>query len=781
MKVPAKPSEPKRSRRTARSAPGSLPRVPRTFDMQAESRRLLEEVLQPWLVTRWEQNDFGVDAAVEVTDPVSGTGDREATGRLFGVQLKATDSDDKPTSLVVTTGHLQYWLRHTLPILLVSAHLPSRTLRARWIDAALRVELRARTPALWSQDTVGIPLTLTLDARSLSLIEPVVRAFKPKERMLSPGRFFGLRERVLAMATELDAVAAASGVQSATLAVQGARARMRSSAYLVAIAGPQRVGKSTMVNALLGVSVSPVADYPTTAVPLLFDAGDVAVAEVTFADGRVVRVGATSEAIRPFAAQQENDANAKAVRLVRVTLPNDVLANGIALLDTPGLHDASEAVREVTARALHDADAVLYVLDASLGAKFKLGRAEIEDLQALHRAKDRLIVVLNQADGLDVAQRVPLLAYVESQLRRYGIWEHLPVEPVFVSAQAAWTARSHNDLAPAEFAALEDQIWGHLLRTRATGMHRLVQAVDELREGADIVAGMLSSRAREGADAGQIDAVRRVCANTRGQVLSMMREWRDGHDGGLQAFLVRRKALWLEQLEVELQESQTLESLPKSAVLATRLRDEVGQDGNDAVTWLRSEADTIATAVGLEVRRALRDSRGHLGIPADTALVIPLPRLLPPVDMSLPEAGFGAFSGLVGFLINPAVGIATTLLGWIMGHDYAVKERRRKAVVAIRRVYAQAQSEPYQHLGRQASERVRAITDAVVTQATGRLDTFINDADQRMQRLGRPLSTHEITALASLVERSKGVRGDLVAVQREVLGLVAVDEQGAVT
>lgn len=60
------------------------------------------------------------------------------------------------------------------------------------------------------------------------------------------------------------------------------------------------------MDALLGVEISPVADYPTTAVPILFD-----------------------------------------VRAVRVTLPNDMLARGVTLVDTPGLHDASPAVRDV--------------------------------------------------------------------------------------------------------------------------------------------------------------------------------------------------------------------------------------------------------------------------------------------------------------------------------------------------------------------------------------------------------------------------------------------------
>ena len=81
-----------------------------------------------------------------------------------------------------------------------------------------------------------------------------------------------------------------------------------------------------------------------------------------FADGRTLDENPTAEALAPFAAQQENDVNHKDVQIIRVALPNDLLSNGVSLLDTPGLHDASKVVRTVTERALRNADAVRYVL-----------------------------------------------------------------------------------------------------------------------------------------------------------------------------------------------------------------------------------------------------------------------------------------------------------------------------------------------------------------------------------------------------------------------------------
>lgn len=731
--------------------------------------------MAPWLVTRWEQNDFGVDAAIEITEPVSGTPDREATGRLFGVQLKATDDAVEPTTLSVTTGHLRYWLRHSLPMLLVSAHLPSRTLRGRWIDDALRLELRDRSPTFWTQDTVSVPMTMELGVSSQADIERVVARFKARERQLSPDSFFQLRDAVLNEAKVLRDTATESLVESAAETVRAVLGRMRATAYLVAITGPQRVGKSTLVNALLGIGISPVADYPTTAVPLLFDAGEAPRAEVAFADGRRIEEKATAEALRPFAAQQENEGNDKQVRLIRVTLPNDLLSNGVSLLDTPGLHDASEVVRDVTERALRDADAVLYVLDASLGPKFKLGRAEIEDLQALRGSKERLLVALNQADGLDAPGRDRLFEYVKSQLKKYGIWEQLPVEPMFVSAADAWAARAMGQPAPAEFATLEDEIWGHLLRNRATGMYRLVHATQQLLEAGELVSAMLSTRTRDGSEAEQIDGVRRACTDARSAIDATVRQWRQQRTSELSSFFSARRMHWLEQVQVRVGGVQRLEDLPKSDELIGLLREQMIMDGNEAFRWVKVAVGGLAADVEEKVRAALRESRGHLGIPPSLGVVVAPPQMLPPTNMALPEAQLGFFGGLLGFLVHPVVGAFTTLFGWLFGHDVAVRNRLRQARIEIPQRYNAAQRDHYPLLERQIRERVEAAASTVLMQAMAKLDTFITDATTRVERLGRPLTAQEVEALNSLSARSKEQRRRLLALQTQLAALVGVD------
>nr|WP_277924703.1 DUF4365 domain-containing protein [Microbacterium ureisolvens] len=73
-----------------------------------------------WLFRSQETSDFGIDAHVEITR------DEQATGELIALQIKGGPSAFKtPTEdgwyFPVTAKHADYWLNHSLPVLLVLA------------------------------------------------------------------------------------------------------------------------------------------------------------------------------------------------------------------------------------------------------------------------------------------------------------------------------------------------------------------------------------------------------------------------------------------------------------------------------------------------------------------------------------------------------------------------------------------------------------------------------------------------------------------------------------
>jgi hypothetical protein len=89
--------------------------LPDRAGVAAVSEKICEELR--WLF-REPSSDFGVDAQVEIAD------DDILTGKLLGLQIKSGESffKERTPNTIIYRGdkeHLQYWLNHKLPILIV--------------------------------------------------------------------------------------------------------------------------------------------------------------------------------------------------------------------------------------------------------------------------------------------------------------------------------------------------------------------------------------------------------------------------------------------------------------------------------------------------------------------------------------------------------------------------------------------------------------------------------------------------------------------------------------
>jgi len=106
-----------------------MPRRPRQHQLEDESRTAFRAALPPAWVFRDAVPDYGIDGAVEIFDATG-----KGTGRLFFVQLKATDEADSEAALSVRlpldTG--EYYRSLDIPVLIVRYLAATRTLYARW-------------------------------------------------------------------------------------------------------------------------------------------------------------------------------------------------------------------------------------------------------------------------------------------------------------------------------------------------------------------------------------------------------------------------------------------------------------------------------------------------------------------------------------------------------------------------------------------------------------------------------------------------------------------------
>jgi hypothetical protein len=178
-------------------------------------------------------------------------------------------------------------------------------------------------------------------------------------------------------------------------------ARVAEGLFYVACVGQFKRGKSTLINALIGVPLLPAGVIPVTAVITIVRYGDAIGARVFFEDGRSENVEPST--IAGYISEERNPENVKAVRAVEVAAPSELLASGMCLVDAPGLGSTFQQNTETTRAFLPHIDAALVVL----GADPPISGEEADVAEEIAREVPQMLFVLNKADRLgsgDVAQ-----------------------------------------------------------------------------------------------------------------------------------------------------------------------------------------------------------------------------------------------------------------------------------------------------------------------------------------------------------------------------------------
>jgi ribosome biogenesis GTPase A len=174
--------------------------------------------------------------------------------------------------------------------------------------------------------------------------------------------------------------------------------------FLMTLVGPFSAGKSSVINALLGEAVLKVGPIPTT--------DHIA----------ILRYGPTLQQTRTG-------------EISTVFYPAPIL-EGLSLVDTPGLESVFNRHDQMTFQFLHRADIVLLVMIATQ----VLTASNLEFMRNLREYGKRVIIVVNQVDVLDEADRVSVREFVAEQSRL-----HLGFEPIIWLVSAKQALKAYED------------------------------------------------------------------------------------------------------------------------------------------------------------------------------------------------------------------------------------------------------------------------------------------------------------------------------------------------
>ncbi|MGB7982129.1 MAG: dynamin family protein [Candidatus Nanopelagicales bacterium] len=144
--------------------------------------------------------------------------------------------------------------------------------------------------------------------------------------------------------------------------------RLTAEQIQVVFCGQFKVGKSTMINALLQRAVCPVDADVVTAVPTVVRYADQpeAVTYVRTEDGtRISEQHRPLDEIDLLVTEEADPSDPERDRVVEVGLPHRMLRSGLALVDTPGVGGLDSAHGFLTLSALRHARGVVFVTDAA--------------------------------------------------------------------------------------------------------------------------------------------------------------------------------------------------------------------------------------------------------------------------------------------------------------------------------------------------------------------------------------------------------------------------------
>jgi hypothetical protein len=196
------------------------------------------------------------------------------------------------------------------------------------------------------------------------------------------------------LAAALDELSALADADDRAV-LAGLRGRLGERRLRVLVAGEAKRGKSTLVNALLGLAVLPVGVTPLTALATTIRYGADEVVTAVFRDGR--NEAFPLSALDDLVTERGNPGNCRGLASVTVAIDAPVLRLGVELVDTPGTgsiyaHNTAEAEL-----ALESMDAAVFVLSADP----PVSASERDLMSRVARLSVSMFVVLNKADYLD--------------------------------------------------------------------------------------------------------------------------------------------------------------------------------------------------------------------------------------------------------------------------------------------------------------------------------------------------------------------------------------------
>lgn len=187
----------------------------------------------------------------------------------------------------------------------------------------------------------------------------------------------------------------------------------------LAVLGQFNRGKSTLINAMLGMEILPTSVLPITSVPTVISYGEKNKCIISFSDEKEdAVVSGNAEKIMShldsYVTEKNNQKNHLCVFEAIVTCKSSLLENGTVIVDTPGFGSTLTHNTKTTLDLLASCDAALFLLSADL----PITQIEIEFLESVIKTVPRLFFVYNKTDLLNKKELQASEQFIKDTLKK---------------------------------------------------------------------------------------------------------------------------------------------------------------------------------------------------------------------------------------------------------------------------------------------------------------------------------------------------------------------------
>lgn len=280
-------------------------------------------------------------------------------------------------------------------------------------------------------------------------------------------KFLDIKNRTLALFEKSYRISMELGCKTSAEKILELGKLLSGKQLMIVTMGEARRGKSSLLNAFLNEKdpLFPVDVNVCTNVVTVVKYGEKESvrAYISGSDGSVTEEELSRSQIGDYVSEKGNPDNYKMVSRLEIAIPNELLKEGIVLVDTPGVGSLNASHAETTYNFLPNADIVLFVSDANSGYTV----SELDFMKRSYSFCKNIIFPVTKIDTNANYQTI-----VEDNRKKIAQTISLPAEkieivPVSNMAKLRYLSTGNKAMyRHSNFEALENAVWNMISRTK---------------------------------------------------------------------------------------------------------------------------------------------------------------------------------------------------------------------------------------------------------------------------------------------------------------------------